>query len=387
MKKKIKYIDFFFFLYIPFYLLGLALPWLYGLLFYFKDGWGALKRKRFGISVLVFLYVISLLLSVRYEFFTLGRFFASAHNLAVLLFIPVGYYLGQTRGIHLRTVQIFLFALAAILLPYIIVSLFVDFNLKYGGLLSFFGENKYTRVVFSLPYYLGNWKYSRIQFLAPYPTATAFFLVALNTYRNTLKGKLRHVDFFDVVVILIVIFTGARFLLVVIVLQIALKILMKNPSLLKMVLLMSPLVALLGFNLVLLVLESRAGSNSMRLKIYEESFKMMLAESPIIGIGIKPKLPEILGIYPLGSHSTINTFFFKTGILGGLVFLVLYFKSLLKRLRGLIKGFLGKDYERMYIYFSQILFLLAIVFDDVDSDEFYAFCFGLVLGLNGKWKR
>jgi len=378
--KRIKYIDAFFLFSVFLYMGGLILPLIYTLLLYFKKGWsvlGGLKKPFLGLTCL---YIFSLLLSLRFEFFTFGRFAASIHNLMVLLFIPAGYYVGSRRILSKRYLDIFLILIACILCPYILFSLYKDFNLSYGGLLSLFAENKYTRVVFSMPYYLGEWKYSRIQFFAPYPTATAFFIVALNTYRSVVKGKIK-IDALDIALLLIVVFTGARFLLVVFVMQLTLKLLFKNRPIMKLIVLMAPLLVLLGLNIGAIILESRAGSNNMRIKIYTESFKMLVNQSPIIGIGIKPKIPEILGIYPFGSHSTLNTILFKTGFLGGIIFLWIYFKTLLKRIKGMVSGFLAKDNERLFIAFSQALFLFAILFDDLDSDEFYAFCFGVVMGL------
>jgi hypothetical protein len=231
-----------------------------------------------------------------------------------------------------------------------------------------------------MPYYLDQWKYSRIQFLGPYPTATAFYIVTFNTYRNVLKKNLV-IDFLDILLLIIILFTGARFLLVIFLIQLMFKILIKQPVFFKLILLLTPFLIFFGVNIALIILESRQGSNAMRTKIYYESFKMMLSESPIIGIGIKPKIPEILGIYPMGSHSTINTFFYKTGVLGGIIFMIIYLKSLIRKVFLTLNKYIKSDYFSVFIYVSQILILLAIIFDDLDSDELYAFCFGLLMGI------
>ena len=383
MKTKVKYINIFFSLYFFMYISGLALPFIYSLLRYFEKGFIALVRRHVLLLFLFGLYLTSLLLSVRFDFFTTERFLASLHNIVVAAFIPVGYYIGQNREASGKSIKIFFVFVILVLIPYIGFSFYREMNWSYHGLLSFLSENKYTKVVFSVPYFIGNFKFSRIHFLAPYATASAFYLIALNTYRSVVKKTLK-VDYIDFFLLVITVFTAARFLLIIIIVQLLLKVLTRSYAIKQLVIILFPIIILVGIDIAFLILESRQGSNNTRLRIYEESFKMMLKESPFIGIGIKPRMPDILGIYPMGSHSTLNTIFYKTGILGGLVFLYIYLKTFLKRIKKIFNGWLSKDRELIYISVSQLLFLIAILFEDLDADEFYAFCFGLVLGMRKK---
>ena len=64
----------------------------------------------------------------------------------------------------------------------------------------------------------------------------------------------------------------------------------------------------------------RVASNGMRSYIYTSSITRMLRENPFIGIGIKDMIAEYG--YPYGSHSTYIGAFYKTGILGGLIYIV-----------------------------------------------------------------
>ena len=67
------------------------------------------------------------------------------------------------------------------------------------------------------------------------------------------------------------------------------------------------------------MLLARAGSNLSRLTIYESSIKLVLERSPVIGMGIKDMLSTLP--YPYGSHSSYIGYFYKAGILGGIIYL------------------------------------------------------------------
>lgn len=70
-------------------------------------------------------------------------------------------------------------------------------------------------------------------------------------------------------------------------------------------------------NVLLDAIVKREGSTNTRKALYIASIQKMLEESPIIGCGIK----DIWNNLPYGSHSTFLGMFYKTGILGGTVFL------------------------------------------------------------------
>lgn len=134
-------------------------------------------------------------------------------------------------------------------------------------------------------------------------------------------------------------------------------------------------VAVLCSGLILRIFDSimnmREGSNNMRMQIYTQSITTMLERSPIIGIGIK----DMLGEYPLGSHSTYIGVFYKTGILGGLIYLCSMVYLAMKIL-------LGKDFNRHMvttkICLAAVLLLMAL--EDIDGANWCICTFYALLG-------
>lgn len=120
------------------------------------------------------------------------------------------------------------------------------------------------------------------------------------------------------------------------------------------------------------IMEMREGSNSMRSMIYTQSLSIMWKESPVIGIGIK----DMLGDYPLGSHSTYIGVFYKAGILGGLVYMV----SILCKTG---QTLLGKDRSRhiMTLKICALCALLMMAFEDIDGANWCICIFFALLGL------
>lgn len=85
-------------------------------------------------------------------------------------------------------------------------------------------------------------------------------------------------------------------------------------------------------NIVDNVIDSREGSTSMRSAIYSLSITRTIDDSLLIGNGIK----EIFNGYPLGSHSTIIGFFYKTGLIGtmfAIIALLLLYIEIYKKLK------------------------------------------------------
>lgn len=120
------------------------------------------------------------------------------------------------------------------------------------------------------------------------------------------------------------------------------------------------------------ILNKREGSNNMRVLIYTQSITTMLEHSPVIGIGIK----DMLGEYPLGSHSTYIGVFYKAGILGGLIYLcaIIYMA---------IKIILGKDMNRHAVTAKICLAaaLLLMALEDVDGANWCICVFYILLAL------
>lgn len=120
------------------------------------------------------------------------------------------------------------------------------------------------------------------------------------------------------------------------------------------------------------ILNMREGSNDMRMQIYTQSITTMLERSPVIGIGIK----DMLGDYPLGSHSTYIGVFYKAGILGGLIYLcsMIYIA---------IKIIFGKDANRHAVTakICLVAVLLLMVLEDVDGANWCLCVFYCLLAL------
>lgn len=135
-------------------------------------------------------------------------------------------------------------------------------------------------------------------------------------------------------------------------------------------------VCVAGFSYILKILNSilsmREGSNGMRSMIYITSLQTMWKQSPIWGVGIK----DMLGDYPLGSHSTYIGVFYKTGILGGLIYMI----SMICAGGRLL---FGKDLNRrtMPLKICILTAMLLMIFEDVDGANWCVCLFYALLGM------
>lgn len=108
------------------------------------------------------------------------------------------------------------------------------------------------------------------------------------------------------------------------------------------------------------LVHAREGSNDSRTFLMQESIKVALENSPIIGLGIKDR--SVLG-YPLGSHSTFVGFIYKTGIvgfiIGSLIFLVINLKLIF------LKDMVYKTILKVSLLLMSILFVV----EDIDGSN------------------
>lgn len=136
------------------------------------------------------------------------------------------------------------------------------------------------------------------------------------------------------------------------------------------------LVAVVCFSQIAGILEGlmgmREGSNNMRTSIYTQSLSTMWTQSPLIGIGIK----DMLGEYPLGSHSTYIGVFYKAGILGGLIYMIAILCKLGQTL-------LSKDrsHHIMTLKTCVLCTMLMMVFEDIDGSNWSICIFYILLAL------
>ncbi len=120
------------------------------------------------------------------------------------------------------------------------------------------------------------------------------------------------------------------------------------------------------------IMEMREGSNGMRAMIYTKSLQAMWERSPVIGIGIKDMLMD----YPLGSHSTYIGVFYKSGVLGGSIYMI----SLLFMAGKLL---LGKDAGRRMVTLKICIAaaMLLMGLEDVDGANWCVCLFYVLLAL------
>lgn len=146
--------------------------------------------------------------------------------------------------------------------------------------------------------------------------------------------------------------------------------------LLSMIIVITLLISVAGFSYIVKILESimgmREGSNNMRSMIYGQSLSIMWKKSPIIGIGIK----DMLGDYPLGSHSTYIGVFYKAGILGGSIYLICMIATACRLL-------LSKDPSRRIVTLKICLLcvMLTMIFEDIDGANWCICIFYMLLGI------
>ena len=88
---------------------------------------------------------------------------------------------------------------------------------------------------------------------------------------------------------------------------------------------------------------SRAESNSMRFMLYKKSFERMLVNNPLLGMGIKDLYQDT--IYPYGSHSSYIGYFYKTGLIGGSIYLLAVCEFIKKMAKWRKKNFI-----RLYVF-------------------------------------
>ena len=103
----------------------------------------------------------------------------------------------------------------------------------------------------------------------------------------------------------------------------------------------------------------------MRLAIYQNSIMTTLERNILFGNGVKYFFYD----YPLGSHSSVIGSFYKTGIIGFILFLTLYIKLT-------IISF--KCFKKNPVVSATILaVLLFMIFEDIDGTNWLLiyFCF------------
>lgn len=109
------------------------------------------------------------------------------------------------------------------------------------------------------------------------------------------------------------------------------------------------------------MLDSRQGSSSTRIRLYVTTIQKVVTESPIVGMGIKYPNPYVFGL-PYGSHSTYIGIFYRTGIVGVLFFVIMFWRITKKSI------FLVIDSAKYrFLGIVMLAYFVAIVFLDIDA--------------------
>lgn len=129
------------------------------------------------------------------------------------------------------------------------------------------------------------------------------------------------------------------------------------------------------------LISGRSASNGMRFYIYEQSWYKMISTNPWVGVGIK----DIMGDtgYPYGSHSSYIGYFYKTGMFGGVLYLLSFFDVAKRLITNLKKSSLA---ERMIITGVFSIFVWMI-FEDIDGVNWAICLLYAVMGIEIREER
>lgn len=333
--------------------------------------------------------LISAILSVFYFFFTLERFVAIVHNIFAFTFIFLGYVCMQDVPLRkfIKKYTYYVFIYSAFI---IWVATFFSFLLKQEIILpSLFSlinlEHKFTLVKLNmLDWYIID-DFPRTQVLGIYPNSTGLlfiFLYVITIALNFKEFSGRKKVWITVILVTICFLTGSRAYLVLSIVFL-MTFLIRSKGWLSVITLLVPVIALAGLVAIEYLSGLRTGSNDARTMIYEGSFDLMMQTNPYFGLGIKPRLPEVIGVpYPLGSHSAIWGYIVKSGLAGALFMLLFigipmfrYFEMLMLQL------FTKRTFNPLsfFIFNATIIIIISLAMEDLDSFEILPFYFGVFL--------
>jgi hypothetical protein len=250
--------------------------------------------------------------------------------------------------------------------------------------------NEYQQAVLVESDYLLGIKLPRSSLFAPFATTAAFLLAMMAGTYLLLSGTRAQPDFrrssnLVPLSIAAVTMTLSRASMVAV---ISAWLLAAFTSRLKMIglLCMLAAVGLISFNLTNsfdLLADARPGSSSTRLAVYEDSVELVLAQSPIYGIGVKPRVNE--RAIPIGSHSSPISFLVRGGLLGLTLGVLMYLAPVLRSATRIFLSFaLGmRHFKRATLYGASysLAFLAFFLVQDIDAYASAAFFGGVFVGL------
>ena len=124
------------------------------------------------------------------------------------------------------------------------------------------------------------------------------------------------------------------------------------------------------------IIYGNISSNSFRITLISASYKEAITNSPIWGMGIKKYYRDG---YPLGSHSTYVGFFYKTGIIGVVLGIYIFFKANWNILKNA-----GNSIEFKSVLMFLVSFIVLFAIEDVDGANWSIVVYFSMLSLVGK---
>ena len=130
------------------------------------------------------------------------------------------------------------------------------------------------------------------------------------------------------------------------------------------------------------LLELRQGSTSARLALYSYSLKQIAGVDWILGQGVKPREESAFSL-PIGSHCTYLSLLFRTGVVGGLIF-ILFQGSLFWRWYRLRSRVVNSPSAFLFwrglgwVFFGMAICMLT---DDIDAPQLLAFIYFSLIGI------
>lgn len=350
--------------------------------------------KKVNSTMLLFLcftlvQLLSALLAISYSFFTPERFLAIMHNIIAFTFIFLGYSFMQDEKLkfYIKRYSFHVYLLTFLLiLAATIYSLYFDRELILPSVFSLAGiDSKFTEVKLNgLDWYMIS-NFPRTQVLGIYPNSTGLLFIflyvivmSLNFYEFTWKRKVLITTMLVVVCFL----TGSRTFWLLSA-SFFLLLFIRNKSRLSFIAFFTPFLAVAGLVAIEFLLTLRPGSNEARSMIYEGSFNFMMEVNPIFGLGIKPYLPEVIGVpFPLGSHSTIWGYVVKCGLVGIIFMLFLVGAPIFRYMEMLVLQLFSKNKfneQKFFILSSIVIVIIALGMEDLDAFEILPLYFGMIV--------
>lgn len=371
------------------WLSGLLIPYLYVLLLRYGPYVLLFVEKDIVIQFsLLFLsiQVVSTFISILLPFQDSFRYIAIFHNYICFFFFLIGYILQRYKNSFREE----LFRMLPIIYWFSVIlsiSSFTFFLLTfkpiyYKGILGliFHVENKYTLVKLVYTGYGLGGIIPRVQIFGLYSNTAAIvmyiiytlYLVSQNERRLYIKTG------FIILSLISLATTGSRIVFLAFLLFSYFYLLegRKTFFLSFLTIIFAFIIFSKQFHQFLSFMESlRESSNMTRIKIYQTSIELMMNYNFILGLGLKPKIPELLD-FPVASHSSVIGYIVRSGIVGAVFVLSVYLLFIINLLTFILK----KEYSRKEKYLVAICGLLLIyIFEDFDAYELTTFFTGILV--------